>query len=134
MSIDIDEVLMAEVGFHSHYQWYNGSGSCEDIRNAAARKLPDVLRAHSDIYLAPDAELMKLAERVACNEGDRFCLTKTWQVVADIIRLHLKGYMSPVSLTAEKARLIASYQPKMLHTDLGLTKNSMAWYELKEED
>lgn len=93
MSVALEQTIMAEVGFHSHYNWYNGSGSCVSIRERAVHLLAGAIQEQHDAggaIAAPDYTLIDLAKRAVAEEDSQYGLTLTWRVVSDVIRAHMQ--------------------------------------------
>ena len=105
MSLPVEDQIMRDIGFAQHYNWFNGSYSCEGIRRAAVEQLPAALRKHG---LTPSKQLMRTLERIAAEaDEERFVLTKTWQACADAIRAHMEH-----TCTATDAYLRERYLPR----------------------
>jgi hypothetical protein len=89
MSLELEDEIMAAIGLGNHYNWFNGSGSCFGIRNAAIRRLPIAIRAaqkRGAKIARPPKELIKMLYEVSRRESSDSSLTKTWQALSDAIR------------------------------------------------
>ena len=89
MALELESEIMAAIGLGQHYNWFNGSGSCYGIRNAAIRKLPSAIRAarrRGKKIVMPPKELLNMLEEVSRTESSDYSLTKTWQALSDAIR------------------------------------------------
>jgi hypothetical protein len=97
MAVELESKIMMGIGLGNHYTWFNGSGSCEYIRKAAARKLPEVIRKYSlekkdGVFeiAEPDERLCLLLLKVAnLSDVSEYSLTRTWTAASDIIREHM---------------------------------------------
>jgi hypothetical protein len=89
MALPLEQEIMEEIGLGQHYGWFNGSGSCEYIREQAAASVGDAIqRRHiaGEEIMAPDGSLVALGREVAkWGDEDRYVLTKTWQALSYII-------------------------------------------------
>jgi hypothetical protein len=89
MAMELESRIMAEIGLHTHYNWFNGSGSCAGIRRAAVELLPKAIAKHKkakEKIKIPSSRMMKLLRNVA-DYGDEsmYSLTKTWQACSEAI-------------------------------------------------
>lgn len=90
MAIELETTIMNEIGLGAHFNWFNGSGSCEHIRNEAAKRLTEVINRYAGKEIAPaNSELISIAKEVARTEGSRYTLTKTWEVCSYVIQAHI---------------------------------------------
>lgn len=97
MALPLETTIMAEIGLHTHYNWFNGS-SCRHIRITAAERLPKEIQKHhdkGDLIAAPIPSLMSLAKRAAERCDDTYSLTRTWQIMADVIQAHCHTATDP---------------------------------------
>lgn len=78
MAFELESKVMEEVGLGQHYSWFNGSGSCRYIRNAAIDKLAQVASKNgltvSEKWLAH----CRLASRVDECGNSQYRLTNVW--------------------------------------------------------
>lgn len=92
MATDIEQQIMRAVGLHSHYNWYNGSGSCQGIRHKAVAELAGAINAARDdgALIAPlDPACAEMLAMVSSMMDERdTTLTHTWQAIANCIRAH----------------------------------------------
>lgn len=99
MAMQLEEEIMAKIGLGSHYGWYNGSGSCGDIRRQAARKLEEAISeagVAGNKIASPNPRLIALVKEVATRgDKDEYVLTKTWQAVSDAIAAHIHAAANP---------------------------------------
>ncbi len=96
MALELESKIMAEIGFGAPPSYYGGSGSCESIRDEAAKRLPAAIRRHHRAnpkqIILPNADLIALVERAAESlDKNEFTLAKTWQVAAEVIRTHMSA-------------------------------------------
>jgi hypothetical protein len=93
MAIQLENTIMAEIGLSNHYHFYNGSGTCANLRTEAARKLPEVLKKYrqkGENVSEPDLRLCKLLTKIAQeSESSPSSLTNTWQAASEIIARHI---------------------------------------------
>lgn len=92
MAMELESKIMAEIGLGMHYNWYNGSGSCDYIRREAAEKLAKAIEKHhkaGDRIAPPDKELVELVKEATGYEEDSSILTKTWVVASYVIAAHI---------------------------------------------
>lgn len=128
MSLPMEDEIMREIGLGNHYSWFNGSGSCGGIRKAAARRLPDALRAHG---IAPHMPLLRLLERVAEQEGQngrdyQYVLTKTWQACSTVIRAHMDGDANRAQVREHVERAYLERDPHALSDPHGFWRDIKA--------
>ena len=98
MSLPLEEKIMAAIGLGMEYNWYNGSGSCAYIRREAVRLLKVAIQKEHDTgseISEPQIQLINHCRDVANDEEDNYVLTRTWQVCADTIRLHMNLFHNP---------------------------------------
>jgi hypothetical protein len=94
MALELETKIMAEIGLHANFNWFNGSESCRYVRQEAVKRLPEVIRKYHDAdprqIALPDAALMNILTRVSV-EGDTrdTTLTKTWQAASYVIAAHI---------------------------------------------
>jgi hypothetical protein len=93
MALELEYVIMAEIGFGQNYSWYNGSGSCQFMRRDAANRIAPAIQKHHDAgepIAQPDEGLVAILKRVAAIGDDSpYSLTKTWQAASYIIAEHI---------------------------------------------
>jgi hypothetical protein len=96
MAMPLEEKIMQEIGLNNHYNWYNGSGSCVHIRNAAADKLSEVIYANQrneagKLQIAlPNQKIIKIVKMIAESyESSNSSLTNTWKVASEAIATHI---------------------------------------------
>ena len=93
MSLPLEDEIMEEIGLGRHYYWYNGSGSCIHIRQAAVDKLYRVLLARwqaGEPVAFPNLDQVELAHQAATIvDREDYTLTLTWQACANVIRWHM---------------------------------------------
>lgn len=112
MALSEESEIMAAIGFHSHYSWYNGSGSCRHIRIAASHKLDVELRRRG---MTANPKMLRILERVAhSGEDSDYMLTNTWVCASYIIQAHIHraNGMSPESFNKVLTYLEERYKPK----------------------
>jgi hypothetical protein len=99
MALPLEEQIMREIGLGNHYNWYNGSGSCEYVRQKAIEQLTQAIQSYADAgeeILPPDRELIEFARQVAFHgEESQYSLTKTWEVVSYVIADHIHRFHDP---------------------------------------
>lgn len=94
MALPIEETIMKEIGFGTNYSWFNGSGSCQYIRQQAASRLSSAIQEEHDkdpqAIAAPNQGMIRLLTDVA-SRGDlsRYSLARTWQAASYIIAEHI---------------------------------------------
>ncbi len=93
MALELEKTVMSEIGLGAHYNYYNSSGSCSDVREEAARRLSDAIRKHhqnGESIAEPDERLCAtLVEIAKVSDSSRYSLTKTWQAASYIIAEHI---------------------------------------------
>lgn len=108
MTFPLESQIMEEIGFDSHFNWYNGSGSCEYIRKEAARKLGPAISEHhknGEEIAAVIPGLIGIVKEIAqYGDSDRYTLTHTWQAASDVISTHIKLHGTPVNKRGEYIR------------------------------
>jgi len=78
MAVELEQTVMREIGLGNHYNWFNGSGSCQYIRRGAVDKLPTVARKHG-LTIAPAwLKHCRTANQVDQVNGSQYSLTNTW--------------------------------------------------------
>lgn len=78
MAVELEEMIMAEIGLGSNYRWFNGSGSCGYIRRNAVDELPKVAKKHG-LTIAPSwLNHCREADEVDQVDGEQYSLTNTW--------------------------------------------------------
>ena len=120
MALELESTIMTEIGLGMSYQWANGSGSCEYMRQHAARELPSAIQKHHNAgekIVKPDSSLMALMEQATHWDEDRYTLTIAWQVASYVIAAHIHAaYHEPkeqATFLAEQEREIRRYcQPE----------------------
>ncbi len=98
MALELESAIMTEIGLGMSYQWSNGSGSCEYMRQHAARELPSVIQKHHNAgekIVKPDSNLMALMEQATRWDEDRYTLTIAWQVASYVIAAHIHAAYQP---------------------------------------
>jgi len=106
MAIELEDTIRREIGLGSHYNWYNGSGSCQEIRFNAVKLLPDAIKKHADAgeqITQPNPEVITILEDIARkHERSEYSLTKTWQAVSDVIWAHCSAFFDAPEKKVEK--------------------------------
>jgi len=99
MAVDLESKVMREIGLGNNYQWFNGSGSCGGIRNAAIEKLPSVARKNG---LSISGEWIAYCKKASLVDGfgdGAYTLTNTWvacsYAIQDAIQRKEGGGFSP---------------------------------------
>jgi len=108
MAMELEEKVMAAIGLGQHYNWYNGSGSCEYIRKNAANKLAEAMQIEG---ITPNNTLVGLVRQAAQKLDDsEYTLTNTWQVASDVIQTHIRAETLPVGKERDEfvARMVNS--------------------------
>ncbi len=82
MADPIEQQVMAAIGFGSHYNWYNGSGSCKGRAREALRLLPMKLEAE-EMTLDPQ---WAAAIQQAIGEDSEYGLTMAWKACSYAIQ------------------------------------------------
>jgi len=99
MALELETIIMEEIGLGNHYHWYNGSGSCMHIRIQATDKLAEAIQTHAKVENAiamPDKSLIQFAKNVAGSSLDSpYELTRTWEVCSYVIAAHIHEAESP---------------------------------------
>lgn len=119
MAAQLEQEIMREIGLGMHYDWRNGSGSCEYIRKDAAKRLPDALQAYHNQgkeVAAPNNDLCNLLYQVARNEEDRYTLTNTWCAASYIIQAHL--YLYHAKSKQEQQKIIKDFSESIRNSYL----------------
>lgn len=78
MAVELEQTVMREIGLGNHYNWFNGSGSCEYIRRDAVNKLPQAAQKHSLTISPKWLAHCKTANQVDQADGEQYTLTNTW--------------------------------------------------------
>lgn len=90
MAIELESDIMASIGLGQHYTYFNGSGSCRVIRNAAIARLPQAVRnfrrKKAKIALPP-ASMLGMLEDISRAEESDYSLTRTWVALAEGIQM-----------------------------------------------
>ncbi|GEM_PF-6718644 len=93
--MELEQEIMAGIGFHGHFDWYNGSGDCGNIRREAIRRVKDAIqqshRAGKEID-GPRDSLISLLPRIEATEKSDYSLTKTWQASSYVIAAHIHAH------------------------------------------
>lgn len=112
MALPEEQAVMAAIGLGQHYNWYNGSGSCREVRHHAAERLAGAL---SEAGYVVNAALIELVKQVAYGgEESEYVLTKTWECASDVIQLsiHAANGMSPEAFVTVEAAIRGLYEPR----------------------
>jgi hypothetical protein len=113
MSLLLEDTIMQEIGLGAHYNYFNGSGSCEYIRKKAARKLESTIQRHhdeGDEIAAPDLLLIDIVRQVATwGDNSRYSLTKTWQAASYVIAHHIHAFHSEPDAVGRMADELVEY-------------------------
>lgn len=113
MAMPLEKTIMSEIGLGQHYNYYNGSGSCEYIRQEAARSLRAAIQKHHDEgggIDAPNGYLISLVGQIARNDdGDPYVLTNTWIACSYVIAEHIHQANTTPNERAAGYNHIASY-------------------------
>ena len=113
MALALETTIMMEIGLGDNYRWFNGSGSCEYIRQQAANKLEASIQKHYDAgerIIAPDSNLMALAQASTRWDDSQYELTKAWQVMSYILAAHIHAVNDPEQLTRIAEYIRENYQ------------------------
>lgn len=78
MAVELEQTIMADIGLGAHYNWFNGSGSCESIRRKAVEVLTEAAEIHGLTISQEWLNHCRKAYRADAIEGGRYTLTKTW--------------------------------------------------------
>jgi hypothetical protein len=84
--LEIEEKIMDRIGLGMNYRWFNGSGSCEYIRDQAIDRLVNVM---SEYELYPSKEWLdacKEASLADMIDGGKYTLTNTWVAISNTLR------------------------------------------------
>lgn len=95
MALPLETTIMNEIGLGAHFSYYNGSGSCEHIRQQAAQKLASAIQKHHDAgeaIVPSDPTLMGIMQRATRWDPDRYTLTAAWQVASNVIAAHIHAH------------------------------------------
>ena len=76
MTDSLEDAVMREIGMGSHYTYYNGSGSCQFIREGAVEDLAKAIK--NKVKVDIDPEWQKAVECQESKEDSQYILTKTW--------------------------------------------------------
>ena len=113
MALELETKIMEEIGLHSHYTWYNGSGSCRYIRTEAANKLFSTIQKHHDDgeeIASPKNNLINTVKYIAeIGDSDDFILTKTYQAASYVIAEHIHQAKTSDEERAEAYRNLNRY-------------------------
>ncbi len=116
MALPLEETIMREIGLGQNYRWYNGSGSCQYIRQEAARRLSDAIKKHHKAgaeIVQPISSLVRLVKDVAARgDEDQYVLTKTWQAASYVIAHHIHQFHVEEKSRAKETRRLAAYLRK----------------------
>ena len=77
MAIELEQIIMREIGLGNHYSWSNGSGSCQYIRRDAVDKLEAVAQSHGLAISLDWLQRCRTACRVDQVDGGNYSLTNT---------------------------------------------------------
>lgn len=78
MAVDLEQKVMRQTGLGNHYSWFNGSGSCQYIRDEAIKRLPGAAKENGlDISSAWLAHLRTASQVDNVNSG-KYSLTNVW--------------------------------------------------------
>lgn len=78
MAVELESKVMEGIGLGQHYSWFNGSGSCRYIRNAAIDKLTQVA-SENGLTIAPEwTAYCRTASRADECGGSQYRLTNVW--------------------------------------------------------
>jgi hypothetical protein len=92
MAMELEAKIMGEIGLAQHFNYFNGSGSCEYIRKDAANKLGEAISNNvaSGEIASPNARVIGAVKRVAqIGDDSQDSLTKTWQAASEAIAAHI---------------------------------------------
>jgi hypothetical protein len=98
MALELETKIMQEIGLGMHYRWFNGSGSCEYVRQDASRKLQGAIQKHrgaGEQIVPPDQGLMNLMQQSTRWDESRYELTVAWQVASYVIAAHIHASHRP---------------------------------------
>lgn len=118
MALELEQTIMTEIGLHSNYRWFNGSGSCAHIRRQAAERLREAIQRHHDAaeeIVPPDERLIEEVKRIARSvDESEYSLTKTWEACSYIVAAHIHAFHGqPEKVLADMANFLAEeYQPR----------------------
>ena len=93
MALELENRIMADIGFGHHFDLSNGSCTCRYIRREATDKITRVIQVYHDAgeeICEPDKDLIDILKKVS-KVGDRNdkTLTKTWQAASEVIAYHI---------------------------------------------
>lgn len=91
MAMELESKIMGDIGLAPHFNYFNGSGSCEYIRKQAAEKLEGAILDNASGEIAsPNYQVIGVVKRVAqVGDDSRYSLTKTWQAASEAIAAHI---------------------------------------------
>jgi hypothetical protein len=93
MALELESEIMNEIGLGQHYNWYNGSGSCQYIRQEAANRVAPAIQKYHEAgepIAQPDEDLVAILKRVAAiGDNSQYSLTKTWKAASYVIAEHI---------------------------------------------
>jgi len=92
MAMELEPKIMGDIGLAQHFNYFNGSGSCEYIRKQAADKLEGAIldAAASGVIAAPNSKVIGVVKKVAqVGDDSQYSLTKTWQAASEAITAHI---------------------------------------------
>jgi hypothetical protein len=100
MALELETQIIGEIGLgHPYgYNYFNGSGSCEYIRQEAARRIGGAIKKHADageMIAQPDDGLLALMHEATAWDKDRYTLTKAWEVASYVIAAHIYAAANP---------------------------------------
>jgi hypothetical protein len=78
MAVELEQTIMSEIGLGSHYNYFNGSGSCGYIRDAAIRKLPGVAKKHGLSISSAWMQHLEEASQADAFDSNNYSLTNVW--------------------------------------------------------
>ena len=78
MAVELESKVMKEIGLGQHYSWFNGSGSCRHIRNAAIGNLAQVASANGLTVTPEWLAYCRTASQVDNVGGGEYRLTNVW--------------------------------------------------------
>lgn len=106
MAHPTEQEIMAAIGLGSHYNWYNGSGSCAWIGRQAVEKLPDALQERGMSLSKEWARVLsKALQADSFDSPGGYSLTNVWVACSYAIQDAMYRHESPDSEGVDPAHM-----------------------------
>ncbi|GEM_PF-2390563 len=92
MAMELETKIMNDIGLGQHFNYFNGSGSCEHIRNKAAKNLEEAILNNTAVgeIAPPNYNVINVVKKVArIGDESKYSLTNTWQAASEAIAAHI---------------------------------------------